>query len=71
MGMTELYNKNSKFQFRTIGLSIPFVQQASDMLDVDRSSLSPLIIADFGSAHEANSIYAIKTIIDYTDKKIR
>jgi hypothetical protein len=64
VGMAECYNSNSSPQLSAIESSIPFIRQAIDVLDVIPSS-SPLIIADFGSAQGANSVCAMKSIIEY------
>jgi hypothetical protein len=58
------YNSNSLPQLDAVESSISFIQQAIDVLNVDSSSF-PVIIADFGSSHGNNSLYAIKTIIDF------
>jgi hypothetical protein len=67
LGMTGSYNSNSFPQFVAIQSSIPFIQQAIDVLDLIPSSF-PIIIADFGAAHGANSIYVMKIIIDYLNQ---
>jgi hypothetical protein len=58
------HNSNSLLQLAAIQSSISFIEQAIGVLYIVPSSF-PIIIADFGSSHGANSIYAIKTIIDY------
>ncbi len=65
LGMAETYNAHSFLQKVTIKLSAEFIQEAIDALDVT----SVDIIADFGSSHGANTIYAMKTIIDYLRKR--
>jgi hypothetical protein len=63
-GMTGSYNSNSLPQLGAVQSSIPFIHQAIDALDIVSPSF-PVIIADFGSSHGVNSMYAIKSIIDY------
>jgi hypothetical protein len=63
LGMTGSYNENSIQQFVAVQSSLPFIKQAVDALDIIPSSF-PLILADFGSAHGSNSMYAMKAIID-------
>ena len=63
-GMAECYNSNCRLQMAAIELSLPFIQQAIDVLDLTSSS-TPLMIADFGSSQGLNSIYAMKKIIEY------
>jgi hypothetical protein len=67
LGMAKSYNSNSLPQLLAIQSSIPFIEKAIDVLDIVPSSF-PIIIADFGSSHGANSIYAMKIIIDYIKK---
>ncbi|CAF3813457.1 unnamed protein product [Rotaria sp. Silwood1] len=69
LGMTGLYNTNSKYQLEAIQLSIPYIEQAIDVLDLDSSSSLPLIIADFGTSHGLNSINIMKIIINYLQKR--
>jgi len=70
VNVTGSYNRNSKPQLVAIDLSISFIHQAIDAFDIDNSLLTnPLIIADFGTSHGANSIYAIKLIINYLREK--
>jgi hypothetical protein len=64
LGMAGSYNSHSYPQFVSVQSTIPFIQQGIDALDLIPSSF-PIIIADFGAAHGANSIYAMKIIIDY------
>ena len=64
LGMADGYNLNSLLQKSAIHLSNKFIEKAIDVLDVT----SVNIIADFGSAQGANSLYAMKTIIDYLQK---
>jgi hypothetical protein len=64
LNMGGSYNSNSLPQLSVIQSSISFIEQAIDVLDIVPSSF-PIIIADFGSSHGVNSMYAIKTIIDY------
>ncbi|CAF3986558.1 unnamed protein product, partial [Rotaria sordida] len=65
-GMAGSYNSNSRLQMRTVESSLPFIQQAIDVLDLScLSSMQSLIIADFGSSHGLNSMYAVKAIITY------
>jgi hypothetical protein len=64
LGMSENYNANSVLQKTAAQLSSELIEEAIDALDV-----SPIrIIADFGSSHGANSIRAMKTILDYLRK---
>lgn len=63
-GMSKDYNANSRPQKSAVDSTIPYVREAIDLLDTPLSS-NPLIIADFGSAHGANSILAMKYIIQY------
>ncbi|CAF3791070.1 unnamed protein product [Rotaria socialis] len=63
-GMAGCYNLNCRPQMAAIELSLPFIQQAIDVLDLTSSS-APLIIADFGSSEGLNSMYAMKAIIEY------
>ncbi|CAF1075365.1 unnamed protein product [Rotaria sordida] len=68
-GMAGCYNLNSRQQMRAVELSLPFIQQAIDVLDLSSlSSTQLLIIADFGSSHGLNSMYAMKAIIEYFKK---
>jgi hypothetical protein len=70
VNVTGSYNTNSKPQLAAIDSSVSFIHQAIDALDIDNSSLkNPLIIADFGTSHGANSIYAMKLIINYLHEK--
>ncbi|CAF0906512.1 unnamed protein product [Rotaria sordida] len=70
VNVTESYNRYSQPQLAAIDLSISFIHQAIDALDIDKSLLNnPLLIADFGTSHGANSIYAIKLIINYLHEK--
>ncbi|CAF4759360.1 unnamed protein product, partial [Rotaria sp. Silwood2] len=63
--MTNSYNSNSRPQMRAIELSIPFIQRAIEVLDLSSlPSTQPVIIADFGSSHGLNSMYAMKVIIE-------
>lgn len=64
------YNKNSSIQMSAVNLSADYIRQAIDVLDVGSSPL--IIIADYGSAHGLNSIYAMQFIIQTlkTSKKI-
>ncbi|CAF4658748.1 unnamed protein product, partial [Rotaria sp. Silwood2] len=63
-GMTNSYNSNSCPQMHAIELSIPFIQRAIEVLDLSSlPSTQLLIIADFGSSHGLNSMYAMKTIV--------
>ncbi|CAF1206730.1 unnamed protein product [Rotaria sordida] len=64
LGMTGSYNSNSVPQLNVIQSSIPFIQKAIDVLDIV-PSFFPIMIADFGSSHGANSNYAMKIIINY------
>ncbi|CAF3331947.1 unnamed protein product [Rotaria sp. Silwood2] len=65
-GMTNSYNSNSCPQMHAIELSIPFIQRAIEVLDLSSlPSTQLLIIADFGSSHGLNSMYAMKIIIEY------
>ncbi|CAF1489194.1 unnamed protein product [Rotaria sordida] len=64
LGMTGSYNTNSLDQMLTVDGSIPFIQEAIDVLDISPSP-NPLTIADYGSSHGFNSMYAIKAIIKY------
>ncbi|CAF0834913.1 unnamed protein product [Adineta steineri] len=64
LGMSNGYNANSRPQNSAIDSTIPYIREAIDALDISPSSGS-LIIADFGSAHGSNSIYAMKLIIQY------
>ena len=63
-GMAGCYNSNCRPQMASVKLSLPFIQQAVDVLDLP-SSGAPLIIADFGSSQGSNSIHAMKMIIEY------
>jgi hypothetical protein len=63
--MTKTYDYNSPIQRTAIEVSAPFIKQAIDALGVTSSASSPFIIADFGSSQGLNSIYAMKTIIEY------
>lgn len=47
-----------------VELSLPFIQQAIDVLDLSSTSTS-LIIADFGASQGLNSMCAMKAIIEY------
>jgi len=68
-GMAGCYNLNSRQQMRAVELSLPFIQQAIDILDLSNiSTTQPLIIADFGSSHGFNSMYAMKLIIESIQK---
>ncbi|CAF1222083.1 unnamed protein product [Adineta steineri] len=68
-GMVGCYNMNSSQQMCAVELSLPFIQQAIDILDLSNISMTqPLIIADFGSSHGLNSMYAIKSIIEHIQK---
>jgi hypothetical protein len=68
-GMVGCYNLNSSQQMRAVELSLPFIQQAIDILDLSNIlTTQPLIIADFGSSHGLNSMYAMKAIIEYIQK---
>ncbi|CAF2618594.1 unnamed protein product [Rotaria sp. Silwood2] len=70
VNVTGTYNTYSQPQLAAINLSISFIHQAIDALNIDNSLLNnPLIIADFGTSHGANSIYAIKLIINYLREK--
>ncbi|CAF3118444.1 unnamed protein product [Rotaria socialis] len=70
VNVTGSYNTNSQPQLTAINLSISFIHQAIDALDIDNSFLSnPLIIADFGTSHGANSVYAMKLIINCLREK--
>ncbi|CAF1132389.1 unnamed protein product [Didymodactylos carnosus] len=60
--MSEGYNENSRPQLVSVDSTISYIREAVDMLDIQPSS-SPLIIADFGSAHGYNSMHAMKMII--------
>ena len=62
IGMTGSYNANSMPQLVAIQSSIPFIHRAVEALDIVPSSC-PLIVADFGASHGANSMFAMKTII--------
>ncbi len=62
--MAGCYNSNSRPQMIAVELSLPFIRQAIDILDLSLSSI-PLIIADFGSSQGLNSMYAMKAIIEY------
>lgn len=62
-GMAGSYNSSSSTQFNAVELSIPFVRKAIEVLQIE-SPIFPIIIADFGCSHGANSIYIIKIIID-------
>ncbi|CAF1035625.1 unnamed protein product [Adineta steineri] len=64
LGMAGSYNLNSRPQMAAIEASLPFIREGIDVLDISSSS-TPLIIADFGAAHGLNSMYAMKTIIQY------
>ncbi len=67
--MAGCYNLNSRQQMRAVELSLPFIQQAIDVLDLSNiSATQPLIIADFGSSHGLNSMYAMKAIVEYIEK---
>jgi hypothetical protein len=59
--MSEGYNDNSRPQLAAVDSTIEYIRQAVNVLDTQYSS--PLIIADFGSAHGRNSMYVMKTII--------
>jgi hypothetical protein len=68
-GMAGCYNLHSSQQMRAVELSLPFIQQAIDILDLSNvSTTQPLIIADFGSSHGLNSMYAMKSIIECIQK---
>ncbi|CAF3783056.1 unnamed protein product [Rotaria sp. Silwood1] len=59
------YNSNSRPQMLAIELSIPFIQRAIEVLNLScLPSTQPVIIADFGSSHSLNSMYAMKVIIE-------
>ncbi|CAF4335049.1 unnamed protein product, partial [Rotaria sordida] len=64
LSMTGSYNSNSVPQLNVIQSSISFIQKAIDVLDIV-PSFFPIMIADFGSSHGANSNYAMKIIINY------
>ena len=64
LGMCGSYNTNSKPQLLLIEATIPYIKEGIECLDIIPSSF-PLIIADFGSSHGANSVYVIKKIIDF------
>jgi hypothetical protein len=59
--MAENYNKNSTTQREVINFTLSYIRRAIDVFDVASSSTP--IIADFGTSHGQNSIYAMKTII--------
>ncbi|CAF1424264.1 unnamed protein product, partial [Rotaria sordida] len=63
VGMAESYNENSDPQLAIISLMIPYIHMGIDELDI--SSSSPLIIADFGSSLGKNSIIAMKIFLKY------
>lgn len=69
LGMATNYNSNSHIQRTAVEISIPFIKQAVDTLDIPSIASSPFIIADFGSSQGLNSVYAMKTIIDYLYEK--
>lgn len=60
--MNKDYNANCQPQKSAVDLTTPYIHEAIDLLDVALSS-NPIIIADFGSAHGANSIVAMKLMI--------
>ena len=68
LGMTKNYNSSSVVQLSAVQISIPFIKQAIDALDVTSSPSSPFIIADYGSSHGLSSLYAMKTIIAYVQE---
>ncbi|CAF3557544.1 unnamed protein product [Rotaria sp. Silwood1] len=54
VNVTESYNTYSQPQLAAIDLSISFIHQAIDALDIDNSLLNNLlIIADFDTSHGA------------------
>ncbi|CAF1376022.1 unnamed protein product [Adineta ricciae] len=61
LGMSKSYNSNSVLQNSASHFLLELIDEAIAALDV----ASVDIIADFGSSHGANSIHAMKTIIDY------
>ncbi|CAF4272142.1 unnamed protein product, partial [Adineta steineri] len=64
LGMTKDYNTSSVPQKAAVQLSLEFIEEGINALEVD----SVDIIADFGSSQGINSIYAMKSIIDYLRK---
>jgi hypothetical protein len=67
IGMAKIYNENSSSQLAIVDAMIPYIYLGIDQLDITSLS-SPLIIADFGSSHGKNSIYTMKTVIEYLQK---
>lgn len=63
-GMTGAYNSNSSYQMVTMEGSVPFIREAIDVLGI-LSSSNLIVIADYGSAHGLNSMYAMRKIIEY------
>ncbi|CAF1488620.1 unnamed protein product [Adineta ricciae] len=51
--MNDDYNENSRPQLAAVDSTIPYICEAINVLDI--SSCTPMIIADFGSAHGRNS----------------
>ena len=60
-GMEQGYNENSLIQKSAIQSSNIYIQQAINALDTDPLPL--IMIADYGSSHGSNSVYAIQQII--------
>ncbi|CAF0856886.1 unnamed protein product [Adineta steineri] len=60
--MSDNYNDNSHPQLVAVDSTIPYIREAINVFDIQSSS-TPVIIADFGSAHGSNSLYAMKMII--------
>ncbi|CAF2796336.1 unnamed protein product [Rotaria sp. Silwood2] len=56
--MTGNYNAHSSVQLNIIDTTKSFIEQDIDTLDITR-----FLIADFGSVHGLDSIYAMKIII--------
>ncbi|UJR24570.1 hypothetical protein I4U23_005945 [Adineta vaga] len=65
LGMSETYNKNSIPQKVALQSSFDFIEEGINALDVSNVS----IIADYGSSQGANSIQAMRKIIDCLQKQ--
>ncbi|UJR19465.1 hypothetical protein I4U23_022596 [Adineta vaga] len=62
-GMSDNYNLHSSPQLALIQSSISLIKKGIEYLHINES-LSPIIIADFGSSHGMNSIYIMNIIIN-------
>ncbi|CAF4879668.1 unnamed protein product, partial [Rotaria magnacalcarata] len=61
-GMRQEYNTNSLCQRAAVKLSVDYIRQAIDVLEIE--NLPIIIIGDYGSSHGSNSVYAIQFIIE-------